>query len=176
MFSFLPGALPQATVKVAFGQNLGPQLRNSEDIRRLASKDAIAGRPHQRRSGSPTSPACQPGRHAAGILSARTFRLTRWRRLPACVQETANRQRVQPVVELAFRPDSLGNWSPTRKPSGRAPRRLYPAAWGETAAARVNGAGKTLTITGSQGRQTQANRPGAAARRGVIPRPPGGHT
>jgi hypothetical protein len=43
MFPFLPGALPQATVNVAFGQNFEPQMRNSEDIRRLASKDAIAG-------------------------------------------------------------------------------------------------------------------------------------
>jgi hypothetical protein len=30
-------------VNVAFGQNFGPQIRKSEDIRRLASKDAIAG-------------------------------------------------------------------------------------------------------------------------------------
>ena len=95
MFSFLPGALPQATVKVAFGQNLGPQLRNSEDIRRLASKDAIAGRPHQRRSGSPTSPACQPGRHAAGLLSARTTKLTGW-----------------PPISLPFKSDRIGHSGP----------------------------------------------------------------
>ena len=49
-----------------------------------------------------------------------TCRLTRWRRLPPWVQNTLNRQRVQPFVELAFRRDSLGDSSSTCKPVGGA--------------------------------------------------------
>jgi hypothetical protein len=44
MFARVPGALPQATVNVAFGQNFAPKMRNFNDAAAASASRNTTGR------------------------------------------------------------------------------------------------------------------------------------